>query len=183
MKSIIAVLAFVLLCCVGCFGSRIVPPCYTVGLDEVLSENLAWPAVTDVKVSLARDLQSMTVPFVYHSDGRVTNYKKLTYYASLPAVLERAIEDHVNIQAHAKQSSQLHLMLTDYKIDLRGKTPMVVVQFKTHLMQTPSGFVLKHPSDMVYSLKGTCELPKDYSVQDVRKAFAIALKQACSLTK
>lgn len=163
--------------CLGCFGTRPAPARYTVGLDEVLKTPLVLPATANLKVTLAPDLQTMMAPFVYHPDGRVTAYVKLRYYASLPIALERAIQDQCRVQQGA-QAPRINLTIVDYCLDLRGETPHVVVRFKANLVQTPEGLNVSNRADEWLELKGTHSLPEDYTVQDVRKAFALALMKA-----
>lgn len=181
MKAYLIFLVVSSLGCLGCLGSRPAPARYTVGLDDVLEAPLALPATSNLKVTLAPDLQTMTAPFVYHSDGRVTTYSKLTYYAVLPIVLERTIEDHLCVKPQVS-SSRLQLMIVDYCLDLRNETPMVVVRFKANLVQTPTGLEVSNQGEPLLELKGTCALAEDYTVQDVRKAFAIALMKALTPT-
>lgn len=172
----------VIFCCVGCMGTHRVSPRYTVGLDEVLQEPLIFPVSTGLKVSLAPHLATMIAPFVYHPDGRVTNYTDMTYYTTLPLALEHAIEKASVPSMPGSGTTRLQLIITEYGIDLRGDAPQVVVGLKGNLVCTPHGLVVT-PNAPMLSSKGTVTLPQNYTAQDVRKAFAKALAEACHFAR
>lgn len=172
----------------GCFSSRIAPPHYTLGFDEALAERqLLLPPARSVHVSLAEDLGTLHSPYVLHKDGRVTIYRALTYYAPIDVAIERAIKECATFTPPTNGYSRLKLTLTRYCIDLRGDSPQVCVQFETNVTSQQASST-SHPLEksadaQTLHTKAICALPLNYTAQDVRKAFARALIDACTIVR
>lgn len=162
----LSLLAFTLLCG-GCFGTRPAPARYTLGLEDVLDQPIDLLAqASEIKVSLAPDLQALTLPYILHKDGKVTNDLTFSYYASVPLLLQRALETARSTMTPITPTKRLTIVVTDYYIDVREANPSVKVSLKVNgRLATASE-----------------PLPQAYEAAHVRQAFATALRRALQAT-
>lgn len=168
MRALQCCVLLILIALTGCFSTSktmrysVLPP---VKMGTPLSTFFSTP-YSGITVRVAKDLRAYDTPLRFKANGAVEPYRALSYYAPLEIALDRALSDLTICEGRIPK--RLTVVVKDYCIqeDDQGNAK-VQISLVTRLEK----------KDTV-SIRIAEDLPKDYTPQQVRDAFARLLPDA-----